>query len=71
MCSSPRFSSRQELISRINESKKLNEDYQAHFHKTKAKLQESANERQWNFRCAFVRQNLRVLYHVRLVSFLF
>lgn len=41
---------RQELISRINESKKLNEEYQANFHKTKAKLQESENERQWNFR---------------------
>lgn len=41
---------RQELISRINESKKLNDEYQAYFHKTKGKLLESANERQWNFR---------------------
>jgi len=41
---------RQELIIRINESKKLNDEYQAYFHKTKGKLRESANERQWNFR---------------------
>lgn len=46
-----KFSSfRQELVSRINESKKLNDEYQAYFHKTKGKLLESANERQWNFR---------------------
>ncbi|CAF0752391.1 unnamed protein product [Didymodactylos carnosus] len=40
---------RQDLISRINESKKLNEEYQSYFHKTKAKLHESENERQWDF----------------------
>lgn len=42
--------SRQDLVSRINESKRLNKEYQSYFHKTKGKLQESANERQWNFR---------------------
>jgi dynein heavy chain len=41
---------KQELITRINESKKLNDEYQACFHKTKGKLRETANERQWNFR---------------------
>jgi dynein heavy chain len=43
------FSFRQDLINRINESKKLNDEYQAYFHKTKGKLRESENERQWNF----------------------
>ncbi len=41
---------RQDLINRIIESKKLNDEYQSYFHKTKGKLRESANERQWNFR---------------------
>ncbi|CAF1413331.1 unnamed protein product, partial [Adineta ricciae] len=45
---------KQELIGRMNESKKLNEEYQANFHKTKAKLQESANERQWNFSANYI-----------------
>ncbi|CAF4116331.1 unnamed protein product [Rotaria sp. Silwood2] len=40
---------KQDLVNRIQESKKLNNEYQAYFHKTKGKLQESANERQWNF----------------------
>jgi hypothetical protein len=44
------FHFRQDLVNRIKESKKLNEEYQAYFHKTKGKLLESANERQWNFR---------------------
>ncbi|CAF0945608.1 unnamed protein product [Adineta steineri] len=45
---------KQELIGRMNESKKLNEEYQAYFHKTKAKLAESANERQWNFSANYI-----------------
>ncbi len=41
---------RQELLDKINDSKKLYSEYQKNFHKTRDKLKESENERQWDFR---------------------
>jgi dynein heavy chain len=41
---------RQELLERINDSKKLFQEYQENFHKTRDKLKVMENERQWDFR---------------------
>ncbi len=38
-----------ELLARIDESKRLFQEYQKHFHKTRDKLKSMANERQWDF----------------------
>lgn len=40
---------KQELLDRINESKKLFQEYQKNFHKTKDKLKSMENEPQWDF----------------------
>ena len=40
---------RQELMSRINESKKLFHDYQKNFNKTREKLKSMESEHQWDF----------------------
>jgi dynein heavy chain len=40
---------RQELLERINQSKKLFVEYQNNFHKTREKLKSMENERQWDF----------------------
>lgn len=40
---------RQDLLDRINESKRLFQEYQKNFHKTREKLKSMENERQWDF----------------------
>ena len=40
---------RQDLLERINESKKLYHEYQKSFQKTREKLKSMENERQWDF----------------------
>jgi len=40
---------RQELLEKINQSKKLFVEYQNNFHKTREKLKSMENERQWDF----------------------
>lgn len=41
---------RNELLDKINESKKLYQEYQNSFQKTREKLKSMENERQWDFR---------------------
>jgi dynein heavy chain len=41
---------RAELLERVNESKKLYQEYQNGFQKTREKLKSMENERQWDFR---------------------
>ena len=49
---------RNDLLERISESKKLFQEYQKNFHKTRDKLKSMENERQWDFRLVFYFRNV-------------